>query len=61
MNIAEIDSNFNVPDNVKRDDLIWHDVRQAPFSIYGLCDPTDPSTPFHRFPFEVGARVGGKV
>lgn len=61
MNIAEIDSNFKVPDDVKREDLVWHDVRQAPFSIYGLCDPTDASSPFHRFPFDVGKRVGGKV
>jgi len=61
MNISEIDSNFKIPDDVKRDDLVWHDVRTAPVSIYGLCDPTDASAPFHRFPFDVGKRVGGKV
>ena len=61
MNITEIDANFKVPDNVKRDDLVWHDVRTAPVSIYGLCDPRNAETPFHRFPFEVGERVGGKV
>ena len=61
MNITEIDSNFKIPDDVQREDLVWHDVRTAPVSIYGLCDPTDATSTFHRFPFEVGERVGGKV
>ena len=61
MNISEIDSNFKIPDDVQREDLVWHDVRTAPVLIYGLCDPTDPSAPFHRFLFEVGERVGGRV
>ena len=61
MNITEIDSNFQIPDDVKRDDLVWYDVRQAPVSFYGLSDPTDAASPFHRFPFEVGERIGGKV
>ena len=61
MNITEIDANFKVPDNVKRDDLVWHDVRTAPVSIYGLCDPRNAETPFHRFPFEVGERFAQLV
>ena len=54
MNITEIDSNFKIPDDVQREDLVWHDVRTAPVSIYGLSDPTDASATFHRFPFDVG-------
>ena len=61
MNITEIDSNFKIPDDVQREDLVWHDVRTAPVSLYGLCDPTDATSTFHRFPFDVGERVGGKV
>lgn len=35
-NISEIDRNFAVDDNVKRDDMGWFDPKQPPFLLHGL-------------------------
>lgn len=41
MRIEEIDRNLQVETDVKRDDIVWLDVREAPFSIHGLYHPTE--------------------
>ncbi len=48
MRNEEIDPNFKLETNIKEDGLVWHDVRTAPFEIYGLHRPLDASLPFHR-------------
>ena len=40
MRIEDIDKNLKVETNIRRDDLVWLNVREAPFSIHGLCHPT---------------------
>ncbi len=47
MRIEEIDKNLKVETNIRRDDLIWLNVREAPFSMHGLYHPTE-SGAFHR-------------
>ncbi len=47
MRIEDIDKNLKVETNIRRDDLVWLNVREAPFSIHGLCHPTEPGA-FHR-------------
>lgn len=53
MRLEELDVNFAIPDSVKRDDIVWYDVRDGHFDLYGLCDPFDASQSFHRIPREV--------
>ena len=48
MKIEEIDRNFALPETVMREGAVLHDVREAPFGIYGLEAPEDSSLPFHR-------------
>ncbi len=35
-NITEIDKNFKLEDNVKRDGMVFYDIKQEPFRIYGV-------------------------
>lgn len=47
MRIEDIDQNLKVETNIQRDNLVWLNVREAPFAIHGLYHPTEPSA-FHR-------------
>lgn len=49
MKIDQLDTNFRVESDIKREGLAWHDVRRAPFALYGLCREQEPG-PFHRIP-----------
>lgn len=47
-----IDKNMIVNATIGDAEVIWHDVRQEPFSLHGLYEPkTEPY--FHRLPFDV--------
>jgi len=51
-NYINLDKNMLVERTVGDVDVIWHDVRRAPFAIYGLYKPqTEPW--FHRLPMDV--------
>ena len=47
MRIEDIDQNLRVETNIQRDNLVWLNVREAPFAIHGLYHPTEPGA-FHR-------------
>ncbi len=49
--ISELDRNLTV-ETVCDLTVQFHSARNAPFSIYGLCDPQD-GTPYHRLPLDV--------
>ncbi len=56
----QIDPNMAVHDTIGDVDVIWYDVRQAPFSLHGLYEPlTQPY--FRRVPAEVADATGGGV
>ena len=61
MRNEDIASNFKLESNIKEDGLVWHDVRNAPFKIYGLHRPLDASLPFHRMDTEVAAKANPGV
>lgn len=42
-----VDQNMIVPGKVEKEDLVWYDAKQAPFTVYGLCDPAHS---FRRLP-----------
>lgn len=58
-NYVNIDKNMIV-DKLGDIDVVWHDVRKAPFAIYGLEKPeTEPW--FHRMPMNVAAATSEAV
>ncbi len=50
--ISRIDENLAVAGAIDAPDCVFHDVRKAPFEIYGLYKPTEGSS-FRRIPKEV--------
>lgn len=56
----EVDKNMIVPTTLKETDLVFHDVRRAPFRIYGLHDPQNEPV-FKRMPDEIGMNVNNGV
>ena len=56
MKIEEIDKNLKVETDIQRDDLVWLNIREAPFAIYELYHPTEPG-PFHRMDPAVAKKV----
>lgn len=60
MNYINIDKNMIVNATIGDEAVVWHDVRQKPFSLYGLYMPeTEPF--FHRLPFDVAAATSEGV
>ena len=57
--ISKIDRNFAV-ETVADLSVRFHNVLEAPFAVYGLCDPGD-GTPFHRIPHDVARATGDGV
>ena len=43
---------------VKEEQVVYHDVRQAPFQIYGLWNP---QINFHRIPDEIATKTSDAV
>lgn len=52
-NYINVDQNMLVSASIEGVPVEWHDVRKAPFAIYGLYHPeTEPF--FHRLPMDIG-------
>ena len=60
MSIEKIDRNLEIKRTVTEPDVVWHNVTEEVFDIYGLCDPKN-GRPFIRLPEEVGANVNQGV
>lgn len=60
MNIEQIDKNLAPPEMKDIPDVEWHDIREAPFEIYGLYNPTEPGL-FRRLPDEVASATNPGV
>ncbi|MBR5543783.1 MAG: SGNH/GDSL hydrolase family protein [Oscillospiraceae bacterium] len=50
--IGKIDKNLLVPEVIDADDCVFYDVRQAPFEIFGLYNPTTEPV-FKRLPDDI--------
>ena len=57
--INKIDKNLAVQ-TVGDLPVVYYDVREEPFTIYGLCDPHD-GTPFHRLPADIAKATNASV
>lgn len=60
LSLEEIDANFCVPRTIKETDLVWRDVREDPFTVYGLYDYKN-QVPFRRMPDAVAQTVSPGV
>lgn len=60
LSLETIDTNFHIAPAVTDSDVVWHDVRQDPFRVYGLYDYKNQSQ-FIRMPAEVAERVSPSV
>ena len=57
-NIAKIDKNFAVPSTVDKADILFHNVENAPFQIYGIAYEGDR---YRRLPMAVASTVSDRV
>ncbi len=62
MILAKVDKNFSLDTKLDRDDIVWFNIKNAPFEFYGLYDPknTDRKN-FIRMPEDVAASVSDGV
>ena len=57
-NFINLDKNMVVNKTIGDVDVVWHDVRKAPFDIYGLYQPQTEAW-FHRLPMNVAQATNG--
>ncbi|MBQ7346400.1 MAG: hypothetical protein IJW55_00430 [Clostridia bacterium] len=57
MDISKIDTNFSLPSNVKKEDIVWYDAADDPFVICGAVR----KDPYLRMPDEVAKAVSTGV
>ncbi len=60
MDLQQIDKNFKVITDITEPDIVWYNVRQAPFTVYGLMYDDDMKM-FLRFPKEASEKVSPAV
>lgn len=60
MNISDIDKNFKVNSNINEADIKFYNVKEAPFDLYGLYNPT-VGTDFSRIPVDVAKNTSEGV
>ena len=58
MDISKIDKNFKVDADLGETDIVWYDVEEAPFEIYGV---TKGEKSFVRMPPEIAAEASENV
>ena len=59
-NIGEIDKNLAVSGNIQGEDVTFYNVRQEPFTVYGLIQSRE-GEPFRRLPLQVAEQVSEGV
>ncbi len=57
-NIAELDINFKVEENVKREGMVLYDIKQFPFRVYGVFHD---GTKYRRLPKSVTDKVSPEL
>ena len=61
MRIEEIDKNFSTPTTITEPDIVFSNVKNKPFEIYGLIYSPDHNEPYARIPNEIAESVSQKV
>lgn len=60
MNIEKLDRNFEIKTTVEQADLVWHNVTEEWFDIYGLYEPKNGEA-FRRMPADIAQEVSSAV
>ena len=60
MKISDIDKNLAVENTTGLDNIVWLDVKDAPFTIHGLWQ-TEKGKPFLRMPEDIAAKTSDGV
>lgn len=60
MLVKELIPSYPENTTIDRGEIIWLNVKQKPFTLYGLCTPLD-GTPYHRMPREVAKNTNAAV
>lgn len=58
MDISKIDKNFNLDNNIPEDDVVWYNVAEAPFKLYGGFNSGEQ---YFRMPPEIAETVNDGV
>ena len=61
MKIDEIDKNFSAPSVITEPDMLFINVKNLPFEIYGLLRDDAPDSPYLRMPRQAAEAVSEKV
>ena len=59
-NIGKIDKNLEVKGSVQKENIVFHNVRNPPFTVYGLL-PGEKEAPYRRLPESLAAQVNEGV
>ena len=60
MGIEKLDRNFEIQSNVDKADVVWHNVTEDGFDIYGLYDPKNGES-FRRMPADIAETISSSV
>ncbi len=60
MKISDIDKNLKVETSIDREGIVWFSVKEAPFTLHGLCE-THKNGGYHRMPESVAGKVSNGV
>lgn len=60
MKIEQLDKNFEIKTTVEEENIIWHNVVEEPFDIYGLYEPKN-GEPMRRMPKDAAEAVSSPV
>ncbi len=59
--IDQIDKNLAIESSIKKDGLVWHDVRDLPFDLYNTYEKDKKDMPLHRIPTDVAEATSLRV
>ncbi|MEG0693230.1 MAG: SGNH/GDSL hydrolase N-terminal domain-containing protein, partial [Oscillospiraceae bacterium] len=54
--IGDIDKNLKIENNLQKDDIVFYNVKNGPFRLYGVAE-LDGDTPYKRMPKIVSENV----
>lgn len=63
MGISKLDKNFEIVNRVERDDIVWYEITEPDFKVYGLYEPLLKENPpvYRRMPDEIAKAVNETV
>lgn len=57
MRITDVDKNFQINNELNKDDILWYESDKSPFTVYGAYS----TNPYKRIPTEVAQKIGDRM